>query len=357
MPKVSVIMPVYNVERFVEEAICSVLKQDFGDLELIIVNDCSTDNSLALCQMFDDERIRIIQHDVNYGLAAARNTGIRHARADILAFLDSDDSWRQDKLALHTLHLERCKDVGVSFSRSAFIEEDGTPNKCYQMPRLKDIEPGYYLCRNPIGNGSAPVIRREVLDDIAFFVDLPNGPDLCYFNESLRQSEDIECWIRIALKTNWVIEGIPQPLTNYRLNAGGLSANLYKQLESWERVIELTRSYAPAFIAQWGQRARAYQLRYLSRQAIRLGDGVAAKTLVMQALKGEPWLLVQEPGRTLLTLLAAYAVWMLPRGTYHWFEEKARIIIGKIHHRKISQETQNWQSELHFAKQNRETYL
>lgn len=356
MHKVSVIMPVYNVARYVEEAIASVLNQTYKDFELIIVDDCSTDNSLALCEAFDDKRIKIVRHDVNRGLAAARNTGIRHAGADILGFLDSDDSWRRDKLALHTLHLACCKEVGISFSRSAFIEEDGTPNQCYQMPRLTDIEPGYYLCRNPIGNGSAPVIRREVLDDVAFFVNLPDGPDLCYFNESLRRSEDIECWIRIALKTNWVIEGIPQPLTNYRLNAGGLSANLYKQLESWEEVIELTRTYAPVFIGQWVQRARAYQLRYLSRQAIRLGDGVEAKTLVMRALKADPKLLIQEPGRTLLTLLAAYAVWMLPGGAYQWLEERARIVIGKVHHRKIRLDTQNWQSELHIAKQNSETY-
>lgn len=356
MHKVSVIMPVYNVERFVEVAIRSVLNQTHRDLELIIIDDCSTDNSMALCEAFDDERIRIVKHWVNRGLAAARNTGIRHARADILAFLDSDDSWREDKLELHTLHLERCKDVGVSFSRSAFIEEDGTPNQCYQMPRLKDIEPGYYLCRNPIGNGSAPVIRREVLDDVAFFVDLPDGPDLCYFNESLRRSEDIECWIRIALKTRWVIEGIPQALTNYRLNAGGLSANLYKQLESWEQVIELTRSYAPGFIGRWAMRARAYQLRYLARQAIRLGDGVAAKAFVIKALKTEPKLLIQEPARTVLTLFGAYAVWLLPEGTYQWLESKARAVIGRIHCRKIRQDTQNWQSESQIAKQNNETY-
>lgn len=338
MPKVSVIMPVYNVERFVADAVSSVLAQSFADFELLIIDDQSPDGSIAICESFEDPRIHIIRHEKNRGLAGARNTGVRHAQGDVLAFLDSDDCWHADKLKRHLDHLDARPEVGVSFSRSAFIDEYGNATNCYQMPRLRGIEPGYYLCRNPIGNGSAPVIRRQVFEDIAYSDDF-HGTSACwYFDERLRRSEDIECWIRIALTTDWVIEGIPDSLTLYRLNAGGLSASLWKQLESWEQVIEKTRSYAPRFVAEWEQPARAYQLRYLARQAIRLGDGKMAMHLVHRALATDPDILLQEPARSTLTIGAAYLLRLSPRHIYPILEGLARRMIGAAHAWKIGRE-------------------
>jgi glycosyltransferase involved in cell wall biosynthesis len=328
-------MPVYNVERFVADAVRSVLAQSFEDFELLIIDDLSPDGSIAVCQGFDDPRIRIIHHRQNRGLAGARNTGVRNAQGDLLAFIDSDDCWHPEKLERHVAHLNEHPGVGVSFSRSAFIDEDGIPNNCYQMPRLTALDPGYYLCRNPIGNGSAPVIRREVFRDIRYFEDSRGKQEDWYFDERLRRSEDIECWIRIALTTHWVIEGIPEPLTLYRLNAGGLSACLLKQLESWEQVIEKTRGYAPEFIAAWERTARAYQLRYLARQAIRLHDGKMAVQLVHRALRTDPAILLNEPGRSIITIGAAWLLRLSPRRVYKVLEEIAQRLIGTVQARRI----------------------
>ena len=338
MSKVSVIMPVYNVERFVDTAIRSVLAQSFTDFELLIIDDQSQDGSMAICAAFEDPRIRIIHHTQNRGLAGARNTGIRHARGEYLAFIDSDDCWVPEKLALHVTHLDANPDVGVSFSRSAFINEDGSPNRTYQMPRLRDISPGYYLCRNPIGNGSAPVIRREVFEQIRYSDNLYGRDEDWYFDERLRRSEDIECWIRIALTTDWIIEGIPEPLTLYRLNSGGLSSSLLQQLDSWEQVIDKTRNYAAEFIARWEQPARAFQLRYLARQAIRLHDGRMAMQLVHRALATDKRILLQEPGRTVATLAAAYLLRLTPRRLYLALEGMASHLIGGLQGRRISRE-------------------
>ena len=338
MPKVSVIMPVYNVERFVADAVVSVLAQTFRDFELLIIDDKSPDDSIAICERFDDPRIRIIRHADNRGLAGARNTGVRHARGELLAFLDSDDCWQPEKLKYHVAHLEDRPDVGVSFSRSAFIDEDGNANHCYQMPRLTDIEPGYYLCRNPIGNGSAPVIRRAVFDAIRYQDDFHDQPEDFYFDARLRRSEDIECWIRIALTTDWRIEGLPEPLTLYRLNGSGLSASLMRQYESWEQVIEKTRGYAAAFVQAWERPARAFQLRYLARQAIRLHDGRMAMQLAHRALRTEPRILLQEPGRTLSTLCAAYLLRLSPAKVYARFERIAQRVIGRLHARRIARD-------------------
>jgi glycosyltransferase involved in cell wall biosynthesis len=328
-------MPVYNVERFVADAVRSVLNQSFSDFELLIIDDMSPDGSIAICEGFDDPRIRIIRHHENRGLAGARNTGIRHARGELLAFIDSDDMWREDKLEKHVAHLQSQPQVGVSFSRSAFINEDGTSNRCFQMPKLKNILPNYYLCRNPIGNGSAPVIRRQVFEGIRFDVDRNGETQACYFDEGFRRSEDIECWIRIALKVDCSIEGIPEPLTLYRLNSSGLSASLYQQLESWEQVIEKTRGYAPEFIEKWEHLARAYQLRYLARQAIRLYDGKMAAQFVHRALASDAAILVQEPGRTLLTIMAAYLLRFSPNGVYRACEATAQKLIGLVQSRRI----------------------
>ncbi len=328
MPRVTVIMPAYNVEDFIGAAIDSVLQQSFEDFELLVIDDCSPDRSMEICSGYKDQRLRIVRHAQNRGLAGARNTGVREASGEYLAFLDSDDMWTADKLALHVAHLDANPRVGVSFSRSAFVDENGQATGYFQMPKLKDIEPGYYLCRNPIGNGSAPVIRKQVFDQIRYSDDLYGEPEDFYFDARFRRSEDIECWIRIALSTDWEIEGIPQALTLYRLNAGGLSASLLKQLESWEQMVEKIRGYAPEFLARWESLARAYQLRYLARQAIRLQDGKMAVQLFHRALRSSPRILVQEPTRTVLTAGAAYLLRWLPAAVYSRIERLAHGLIG-----------------------------
>ena len=328
MPKVSVVMPVYNVQKFVAEAIESVLNQSYEDFELIIVDDCSQDKSLDICREFDDKRIKVVRHTVNRGLAAARNTGIRHAKADYIAFIDSDDMWREEKLQQHVTHLDNNSQVGVSFSRSEFMSPEGEPIDYYQMPRLKNITAEYLLCRNPVGNGSAPVVRREVFDEIKYYQQVDSDYESCWFDQNFRQSEDIECWVRISLTTQWRIEGLSDALTLYRLNEGGLSANLMKQLASWENMIEKIRNYSPAILHKYETRARAYQIRYLARQAIRLKDGVMAVELVNQALGTNIRILYEELGRTLATICAAYLMKLLPVHIYALFEKTGQNLIG-----------------------------
>jgi glycosyltransferase involved in cell wall biosynthesis len=323
-------MPLYNVERFVAQAVQSVLDQTFDDFELLIVDDCSPDASAAICAGFADPRIRLLRNPANRGLAGARNTGIRHARGEYLAFLDSDDSWHPEKLARHVRHLDARPGVGVSFSRSAFMSPDGQPTGYFQMPRLHDIDAGYLLCRNPVGNGSAAVVRREVFEAIRFEDDLHGRPEDCYFDERFRRSEDIECWVRIALTTAWCFEGLAQPLTLYRLNAAGLSASLYGQLDSWEAMIAKLRRYSPEILASWERPARAYQLRYLARQAIRLRDGRAATRLLHRALRTHGRIALAEPVRTLATAGAAWLLYLLPQPLYRGVEAVANRIIGHL---------------------------
>ena len=335
-PLVSVVMPIYGVERFVAEAIDSVLSQTFTDFEFLIVDDVSPDGSRSICEEYSDERMRIIVHEKNRGLAGARNTGIRQARGKYIALLDSDDKWTMDKLEKHVEHLNQSPKVGVSFSRSVFMNEEGELMNTYQMPKLSGITPEHLLCRNPIGNGSAPVIRREVFADIAYEDNLYGETEDYFFDDNFRQSEDIECWIRIASLTNWSIEGLSEPLTVYRLNSGSLSANIPKQLATWEAVIDKARIHSPALVHNAGGLARAYQLRYLSRQAIRLQDGKMALSLVCQAIKQEPSIVWREPSRTLMTVGAALLQRVTPKAVYRSLEPAAIRVLGSTQRLRIA---------------------
>lgn len=336
MKKISVIIPVYKAEKYIAATVQTVLEQTYKNFEILIIDDGSLDQSIEICQQFTDPRIKIIRQE-NRGLAGARNTGIRHAQGKYLAFLDADDLWLPEKLEKHVEHLENSPDVGISFSRSAFIDEAGCSLNTYQMPKLKEITAPYLLCRNPIGNGSAPVIRREVFEAIRFQDNIHGNEEDFYFDENFRQSEDIECWLRISIQTDWQIEGIPEPLTLYRVNSGGLSANLLKQLDSWEKVIEKTRSYAPELITQWEKLARAYQLRYLARRAVTFKAGPKAVELSHRALSTNWRILLEEPRRTLLTLAAAYSLWLLPQPLYHQMQDLALKVTGATQRRRILQ--------------------
>ncbi len=311
LPRVSVIMPVYNVEPYVAEAIHSVLAQSFADFELVIIDDGSQDRSIEISRSFDDPRIRIISQ-ANRGLAGARNTGISHARGEMIALLDSDDRWLPEKLMLHMIHLDTMPDIGVSYSGSRFIDSEGRALRQAQRPKLSHINAADIFCRNPVGNGSAPVIRRAALDRVAF--PHPDDPKrLCYFDESFRQSEDIELWVRLALLGRCKFDGIKPLLTEYRIMPGGLSANVIRQYETWLRMYSKVEAYAPDFIAEHGPRAQAYQLRYLARRSIQLGDGSFALALIHDALSISLKPLFEQPVKTGLTLGAAIlARWIKP---------------------------------------------
>jgi len=338
MKLVSVIVPVYNVEAYVAQTIESVLAQTYTNFELIIVDDGSSDRSLEICQQFKDPRINIIRQK-NRGLAGARNTGIRYAQGDYLAFLDSDDLWLPEKLEKHVQHLETASHVGISFSRSAFIDEAGCALGIYQMPKLTGITAEHLLCRNPVGNGSAPVIRREVFEEIRFQYNRYGRREDFYFDEDFRRSEDIECWLRMVLKTHWTIEGIPEALTLYRVNDKGLSADVFRQLDSWEKVIAKTRTYAPDLIAQWEDSARAYQLRYLARRAIRFKSPDTAVQLINQALAAHWQIVLTEPRRTVLTLSAAYLLKLSPKAFYTTLESQVLKATGFFQKTKILRES------------------
>jgi glycosyltransferase involved in cell wall biosynthesis len=317
IPAVSVVIPLYQSQRTIAETLASVTAQTLTDFEVVVIDDGSSDRGPAIVRESTDPRVRLVSQ-ANRGLAGARNTGIREAVGTYVALVDADDCWHPTKLARHVELLQRDPKIGVSFSASRFIDDESKPLGLIQRPQRRTFTAGHIFCRNPVGNGSAPVIRRTTLDEIAFFE--PTLDRTCWFDESFRQSEDIECWTRIAACTPWQFGYIDEPLTDYRVNSNGLSANTAKQLESWHRFRAKVKTYAPALEHDYGNTAEAYQLRYLARRAIKGGDDRAALGMMVRALKLSPRMLFQEPTRTLVTLVAAAAQKSLPKGWYGRFE-------------------------------------
>ncbi len=324
MKKVSVIIPVYNAQEYVAITIQSLLDQTYKNLEILIVDDGSPDRSIEVCRQFTDPRIQIIQQE-NRGLPGARNAGIRHATGDFIGFLDADDVWLSNKVEKHVDHLNYSPKVGISFSYSAFIDGDGNYTGIYQIPRkIQGITPGYALCRNPVGNGSSAIIRRETFEAIKFQDDPHGFTEDCYFDEKLRfanaDATDLECWTRIATHTPWQQEGIPEALTLYRVNSGGLSANAMKQFEAIERVIDKSCNSAPTILGPYRSLARAYYMRYVSRRAVTLRDGNLAVKMINRSLTTNWRVLIEEPQRTIITIVAAYCLKLIPKNIYDKIE-------------------------------------
>ncbi|GGZ99774.1 glycosyl transferase [Arenicella chitinivorans] len=316
-PVVTVVMPVYNVRDYIRTAVESVLAQTYDDLELIVVDDESPDDSIACIQnLIDaDPRIQLV-HQENRGLAGARNTGIRQARGEFIAFLDSDDYWHPDKLRHHVTFMQAHPEVGVSFSASMFVNEQGQSLEKMQTPAIKSgYTPRDVFCRNPIGNGSAPVIRNGVLQQLAFRGKDKHGRQTeywQYFNESLKQSEDIDCWTRLALLTATEFSLIDKPLTYYRLNNAGLSADVASQYQTWLKFIDGLAELAPEFVKRHTPAAKAFQCRYIARRCISQAQGRQALSWFVKALRYSPGALMTESKRTLVTAAASLVMACLP---------------------------------------------
>lgn len=242
------------------------------------------------------------------------------------------------KLEKYIAYLESSPTVGISYSSSAFIDEAGNSLDLYQVPKLKDITPSLVLCRSPIGNGSAAVIRQEVFEEIKFQDNLYGTVEDFYFDQQFRESKDVECWMRMAIRTDWQFEGIAEALTLYRVNSGGLSANLLKKLESWKQLIEKIRSYTPELITQYENPTMAYQLQFLARRAVTLKDGSMVVQVAHQALTTHWGILFEEARRTFLTLAAAYSLWLLPQSIHAQMESFALKITGFTQKRRIIQQ-------------------
>ena len=254
-PLVSVIIPAYKQADYIGAAIRSVLDQTYSNIEAIVVDDVSPDNTADVVRSFDDPRLHYILHDKNRMLAAARNTGMRAARGDLFALLDADDYFDPKKIAMHVEYLRQNPQVGVSYNAryDLLCGRDGIRNSVRVPPKLSlaELVLGFPFCPSDM------VLRR----DWAFAVDL--------FDESyVHFSEDLDINCRLAL-AGCEFGGIDRCLNYRRFHPHRVIRNTRQRLEGSIRALDKTfadprtppevhalagRAYANNFVV-WGVEA------------------------------------------------------------------------------------------------------
>jgi glycosyltransferase involved in cell wall biosynthesis len=241
LPLVSVVIPTYNYGHYVGEAIDSALAQTYPAVEVIVVDDGSTDDTRERLAVYGD-RIRSI-HQANAGLSAARNTGIQAAKGQYVAFLDSDDAFHPRKLERQMAVVAADPAIGLVGTED-FSDEPRVWGEVPESPPVARLTLEDIVTRSRFSPSSA-VVRADCF------------PQVGLFDTSLRSVEDREMWIRIAAK--YPVALVRQPLTWYRMTPGSMSKNPEK-MEHFERLV-LDRAFEmPELAGRWPLRRKALGL-------------------------------------------------------------------------------------------------
>lgn len=220
--KVGVVIPTYNRAATIGTSIQSVLNQTWQKFEIIVVDDGSTDNTRQVVEAFADERIRYVCLEQNGGVSRARNTGIRLAECEFIAFLDSDDEWLPEKLEKQMQVMLHASDkVGLVYCRMRGTKKDGTTLVCPELWR-----PIEYLQ----GNILLPLLEDNVIGTPAMLVRKRCLEQTGGFDEGLKCLEDWELVLRIAEK--WEIGFVDEMLVEVHFSDGGVSKNIKGDVET-----------------------------------------------------------------------------------------------------------------------------
>ena len=211
MDKVSVIVPVYNCQKFLKHTVHSVQNQTYTNWEMIIVDDASTDSSLSEAYRLaaDEPRIKILRQSENKGVGACRNLAMSHAEGRFLAFLDSDDLWSREKLSKQIAFMKN-NDYALSHTSYAFINRRGNGISSGQVKVDENVNLPQYMKTTQIGISSV-MIDREKIPSIVF----PEDRKLC---------EDARVWMPL-MRHGQIFHGFNEVLTLYRIRSQQLSQN------------------------------------------------------------------------------------------------------------------------------------
>lgn len=216
---ISIIMPVYNVEKYIAFTIRSIIDQTYTNWELIIVDDHSTDSSYDIIQLFalKDKRIKFIKLEENYGAAKSRNLGIKMATGKYLAFLDSDDLWKKNKLEIQ-LNFMKKNNYSFTFTSYQLINEKGDLiNKVVHVP--KNIK-------------YKKAMTNHIISIITVMINTEKIPDVIM--PDIRHGQDTAAWLRI-LKRKEIAYGLDEILSFYRQVPSSISSSPIRRItRTWD---------------------------------------------------------------------------------------------------------------------------
>lgn len=261
MPQVSVIIPAYNKANLTVQTVKSVLNQTFKDIEIIVVDDGSVDDTSEKLSQFGDRIIYVYQK--NKGACGARNTGIRYAQGNYLAFLDCDDLYESDKLELSVNALKQNEAIGFVYSAAFLIDNDNKTLRIYQTKQYKNIEQifdklllGNFICNSTV------VVRKEVIDKAGLF------------DETIFMPADWDMWLRFSEISKG--KYLDKPLTHYRVSNNYVFRNLDKAFVEERCVLEkiLKNIHDSKLIrSAWGRfYIRFAQCYFLKKDSIKFSE-------------------------------------------------------------------------------------
>jgi glycosyltransferase involved in cell wall biosynthesis len=297
IPRVSVVIPTYNHARWVAQAVQSVAAQRFRDLEIIVVDDGSTDDTARIVRQ-TGVPLRYVHQD-NRGLSGARNTGVATARGDLVGFLDADDLWLPDKLGLQVQLLDACPRAALVYADAVLFDEQarrplGTHADRHAHPSGRIL--AALLLDNPIPSPT-PLVRRAALQAAGGF------------DETLRACEDWDMWIRLARRAE--IHCIDRPLAVYRLHGDNMHGDVARMKRHQHAVLRraLADPRLPAAIRRQGPALVAHRHREFGLLHFGRGEYAAARGELARAVRHRPALLLDPRvgPRLLVSLLGRRA--------------------------------------------------
>jgi len=313
----SVVIPAYNIEKFILPAVRSVLSQEVESMEVIVVDDGSTDSTAEVVTSIRDDRLRLIRQ-ANRGLAGTRNTGIRHSLGKYIAFLDGDDVWFPHKIRKQLELMESDANLGFTYTYSAYINERGERSGQLWVTSVREPSFMDLIKRNHV-MASSVMARKECL--------LQAG----LFDENLRACEDQEFWVRILYKTKYKGRLLPEVLAGYRVRADSLTLNFAHQLDNAYKVMEKFAGYIPEFTQHLKQRSMAEAYRIASRKALSEGQLQVAGQLMCESMQLCPTIVLKDP-RAFVTFLLVTFPKVLPKSCqqipYYWVRSLLKLFYG-----------------------------
>lgn len=277
---ISVVIPTYNHVRFLADAIQSALKQSYPSVEIIVVDDGSTDQTHTLVESFG-ERVHYIWQE-NRGRSGARNAGIAAAQGEYIALLDADDFWEPTYLAIVQRVLAADPRLGAVYTGLQFVNSKGErlPQSCVATApsdRLYDR-----LLDGEFFSPSAVLVRRSCFAQVGVF------------DETLRASEDWDMWLRVAQL--YPVAGIAQPLLNYRVHGNNMSGDPETMLHYQTMVVHKHFGAPVGDPSRWPlarQRAWAATTYFAAQGYFLRGDDAQGQAFLRQAFEANPVLTAQ----------------------------------------------------------------
>jgi glycosyltransferase involved in cell wall biosynthesis len=267
-PRVSVVLPTYNRATVLGASMESVLDQTYRDLELLVVDDGSTDDTAAVVDSVDDPRVAYLAHEQNRGVSAARNTGIEAARGDVVAFQDSDDEWAPEKLAAQMAVFDAAPpEVGVVYT--GMWREVGDDRRYLPPPDVapKEGDVNDALARQNFVSTQMAAVRASCFETAGAF------------DEDLPALVDWDLWLRLA--RDWEFRLVDEPLVTAPLRGDSISTDRTAIVDARARI---ARKYAD----QFDDDALARHLFYVGHGAMKAGQGARGRAYLWRAVRTAP---------------------------------------------------------------------